>query len=298
MQRIGSLLFLTFICFCSFAADLPVPEELIGKQTIGIVQINTKDLNYDQLVKSAEKAGPLPDNPLDMIKQTLEKFKEAGGLGISVLVHADKKTDPNNIHEGIVLVIKKTAEADVAKIEALLNEGEAPIKNVAATECPKKVGDSLVWYNAKFKLPAADAERAKEFKETYAEMGKDSSLSLVIVPDEDSKALVQSAIQDAKPDVAIVKPLLSASSLCISTNLGIATEPSLKILIVSEDADGAGKLKTAAAAMLGELKKDAPPPAQPFLESLKVIQKDANVQLSIELSELSKVLKAMLEPPK
>ena len=93
------------------------------------------------------------------------------------------------------------------------------------------------------------------------------------------------------------KALLGSSGLAVFTNVGAAAEPALKVLIAAADEEGAGTIKKTASAVLAEIKKDAPPPIQAFIDTLKLIQAEASIQLDINLAEATKLAKEMMAPP-
>jgi hypothetical protein len=289
-------LFALLFCLSLAASDLPVPEELIGAQTVGIVTIDVKALKFDQIVKTiTEKLGTAPDAvALAPAKDMLAKFAAAGGQSINIVLNAGKDTKAENAADGIALVVTPHEDGDADKLKEFLTAAAGPLMEQAAPGCPKKVGESLVWYNAKFKMPKANEDRAKSFAEAYSHLAKTATVSIVLVPDEEAVTKLEEGIKEAKPDEAeTAKALLGASAYTIFTDLGAAAEPVLTVLVLAADADGAVALSKAADKALGDIKKDAPPPAVKFLSSLKTVQVGANVQMSIDLTALTEAIKGM-----
>lgn len=293
MNKFCCLVVSAVISLSGFAFDLPVPGELVGKQTVAIIHINVEALKFDVLKKTvSDKAGADAANGLEPFKDMLQMFKSAGGTDISIVVNTDKKMDASNAGEGVVICVNKSEKADDEKLAALF-EG---LKEKMAKGCPKKIGDSLVWHSAKYKLAKANEEKEGEFSDAYSHLSKDTTISAVFVPDEDAVELAESQLKDAKKEEAeMVKALMSASAYCLTTDMGAAATPSLKVLVVCADADAAKTIDKAANGLLAEVKKEAPPPAQALLNTLKLVQAGANVQLSIDLDEVAKTAKTLIE---
>lgn len=299
MKKFLSFAVLFLACVTARAFDMPVPEELIGAQTLGVLHVNLNALKVEQAVKSLKDFGTAPDaQGVEGINAMLGQFKEAGGTGITVLFNAGKEADAANAGDGVVFVINKAEGASDEKLTGLLEAMGAPFKDKIAAGCPKKIGDCLVWHAAKFKLPKMNEDKANAFSEAYSHLAKDSSLSVVFVPDADALELAEAGMKNAKDEEKeMVKALFSATGYCLFSNFGASAEPSLKVLVLAADADGAAVLDKAATGLLAEGKKDAPPPVQKLLESFKLVLAGANVQLNVDLSELVGAVKAMVPAP-
>lgn len=296
MNKIFSLVATVVLCLSGFAFDLPVPEQLVGKQTVAIIHINVEAIKFDVLNKTVtDKAGADAAKGLEQFKEVLEMYKGAGGADISIVVNADKKMDPANAGEGVVICVNKGEKADDAKLTALF-EG---LKEKMAPGCPKKIGDSLVWHSAKYKLAKADEEKEKQFSDAYSHLAKDTTISVVFIPDDDAVELAEAQLKDSKKeDAEMMKALLTADAFCLTTDIGGAAAPSLKLLVVCADADEAKVVDKAANGLLAEVKKEAPPPAKALLDTLKLVTAGANVQLSIDLDEIAKAAKSLMEAAK
>lgn len=299
MKKLLGSLVLAVCCVSAWAVDLAVPEELVGNQTIGIVHVHLKAFKFDQIGKTlTDKLGEAPDpKAIAEVKDFVDKFKAAGGQGVSIIINADKNANAANASDGIVFLVTKGEDADNEKLAALFNGPMAAAKDKMAPGCPKEIGSSLVWHSAKYKLAKkGNEERAQAFSEAYSHLSKDASVSVVIVPDEDAVALAEASLKDAKPEeAAMMKALLGATGFCLFTDFGVAAEPALKVLVLAADADGAVVLDKSAKGLIGILKKEAPPPLQSVLKSLQTVQAGSNVQLSIDIGDLVKAIKAMAE---
>ncbi len=193
-----------------------------------------------------------------------------------------------------MLIVTKGENADDDQLKTIMNAFVEGAKMKMAKECPKEIGETLVWYPAKFKMPKENEDRASAFSEAYTHLAKDSSVSVVIVPDEEAVALADEKLKDADPKAGKpLKALLAATGYCIFTEFGVAAEPALKILVLAADADGAVTLNKAATTLIDEGKKAAPPPVQAVLKSLVSVQVGANVQMSINIGDLVKAVTAM-----
>ncbi len=128
-----------------------------------------------------------------------DKFKAAGGQGITILINAAKDTDPANAADGIVFLVTKSEDADNDKLKELFAEPMAGAKDKLSPDCPKEIGHTLAWYSAKYKKPKANEDRAAAFSEAYGHLAKDSSVSIVIVPDEEAATLAEDQLKTASP---------------------------------------------------------------------------------------------------
>src|SRR5579862_361155 len=299
MKKMLGLLALALCSIVARTSDLPVPDELVGAQTVGILHVDMAAIKFDQVVKSvSEKMGtPAPDpKDTEQFKQMMDAFKAAGGAGLSLVVNTNKDLNPDNAGDGAVLVVSKGENGDDAELTELVNGLVGPQKDKLAADCPKKVGSSLVWYSAKFTLPKGDEAKAKAFTDAFTHLGTGSSVSLVIVPDEDTMKLAEKGLKDAPPEqAAMAKALLAATAYCVSTNLGAAEAPNLSLLVAAADDDGAGTIKNALDNAFAMAKKEVPPLAA-FVDSLKLSVAGSSVKLAIDLNELAKAAKAMMGP--
>lgn len=296
MKKLLAVLVLAVSCFSSWAVDLPVPEELVGAQTIGIAHVHLKALKFDQITKTlTEKLGAAPDvEGTAKMKEFVDKFVAAGGQGITILVNSSKDADPAKAADNVVFLVNKGEEANTEKIVELFAPLLAGAKDKLAPECPKEIGHTLAWYSAKYKAPKANEDRGAAFGTAYEHLAKDSTVSIVIVPDEEAVELAEKSLGDAKPEEAkMAKALLGATGFCIFTDFGVAADPALKVLVLAADADGAVVLDKAATGLINGFKKEAPPPLLPVLNSLVSAQVGANVQLSINISDLVKAITAL-----
>ena len=78
-----------------------------------------------------------------------------------------------------------------------------------------------------------------------------------------------------------------------SINRAKADAPTLKLLVMSADANGAATLQKAGEDMIAALKKVAPPAMAPLIDGLKLASVSSNIQLSMNLMEWAKALAGM-----
>ena len=308
MRALSVLTTFAFLfCFSGYAADLPVPEELIGSETVGIVSIDVASLKPDQIVKTltAILGQPPEPNATKQFADFHKKFTSLGGQTVNVVLNVDKNVQAATAGDGAVLVIEKDDAAPADKITAFLAESVPGFKDHMAPECPKVVDDMLVWYNKGFKLPAADEKRAVKFTDAFFEIGDDQSISIVFVPDENLVNTAQASLKSAKPeDAEMANTLMKGKGLDVYTDFGIADKSVLKVLLLAADEKSAGALFKTADTVITEFKKSAPPAMKSMLDGLKTVQTDANVEISMGVQDLATVVKgfadvigALVSPP-
>lgn len=297
MKKMSIFAVLTMVCtFSLCAAENPVPDELYGAQTIGVVNVNLAGLNKAQIDKTLVSilGQPTDPNALAAFSAFQDKFKAAGGLSINVVINIDKDPKPENADKGIVLVVQKSETGNSKALAELMSSMDPKFKDEMAPGCPKDIDGSLVWHNKNFKLPKADDDRAEAFSGAFDEVSEDQAVTIVIVPDEDAVTTIN---KNLKPDqVELVKAILGGSGICLFTNFGIAEAPTLKTLIMAEDVKGAEKLNKATETLLAAASKDAPPPLKTLLDSLKAVQAGTNVQITINIAEFGKAVKELAAP--
>ena len=152
MKKLLGSLVLAVCCVSAWAVDLAVPEELVGNQTVGIVHVHLKAFKFDQIAKTlTDKLGEAPDpKAIAEVKDFVDKFKAAGGQGVSIIINADKNANAANASDGIVFLVTKGEDADNEKLAALFNGLMAALKDKMAPGCPKEIGSALVWHSAKY----------------------------------------------------------------------------------------------------------------------------------------------------
>lgn len=297
MRKFSILAVLAMVCTLSLsAAENPVPAELFGAQTVGVVNVNLAGLTKAQIDKTvtAILGQPTDPNALAAFGGFQDKFKAAGGLSLSVVINVEKDPKPENADKGIVLVIKKGEGANPKDLAELMASMDPKFKDDMAPDCPKEIKNSLVWYNKNFKLPEENEDRAKAFSAAFEEVSNNQAVTIVVVPDEDA---VKTINANLKPDqVELLSAILGGSGICLFTDFGIADAPNLKILIMAADVAGAEKLQKATEALLAAGSKDAPPPLKTLLDSLKGVQAGSNVQIAINIAEFGKAAKELAGP--
>src|SRR5258708_20521561 len=109
-------------CLSNLAADLPVPEELIGKKTIAVASLDVENINKDQLSKTLKAAlgDAFDPKSLEQLSDLQEKFKAAGGTTISFVYYMQKNTTAENAEKGEVLVVGKNANSKGAALAKLI----------------------------------------------------------------------------------------------------------------------------------------------------------------------------------
>jgi len=288
---------------CSFfchGADLHVPDKLIGKDTVAIVNLNLDTISRDPLFKTITTlSGQAPDaNAAKQFDELSAQIKAAGAVSISMVLNAKKGVELEKAGESAVFVIEKKEGGDNIKIAELLYGIMPEIKAKMAPDCPKEIDGTLVWHKPEFKMPEADEERARTFENAHGQVSEHQSISIVFVPDEGA---IEAAKGKLKPEEAeLVHALLEGDGICLFTDVGVSAEPSIKLLILSPDAAGAEKLQKTAQALIDQAKKEVPPPIAPIMDLLKLVQAGTNVQLAVSFPDLTKAAKdlmAAMAPP-
>jgi hypothetical protein len=289
-----SVLALFWCSLCCYGADLHVPDKLIGADTVAIINLNIDTLSRDQLFKTISTVSGQPADP-NAAKQFDElnaQIKAAGAVSFSIVLSAPKGGDLQKAGEQAIFVIEKKEGGDNTKIAELLYGLIPDIKAKMAPDCPKEIDGTLVWLKAGSKMPTPDEERAKTFETAHGQISEHQSISVVFVPDEGA---IEAAKGKLKPEEAeLVHALFEGDGICLFTDIGAAAEPSIKVLILSPDAAGADKLSKATQALIGEAKKELPPPIAPLMDMLKVVQAGTNVQLTISFPDLTKAAKELM----
>jgi len=281
-------MFLSLFCVMVKAADLPVPDDVISAQTIAIITVDVNELNKDQISKAVEGAIGAPPDPksLDEMTSMQAKFKAAGGAGLSIVYHADKKIDPTTADKGVVMVVTLAEGGTKEKIVEFMNAANPTFKDTLSPDCPKEMDDCLVFYQKGFKLPAKHADTAEYFTHAFAQIGGKQAISVVIIANDDA---LKAAGENMKPpDAEMLNALLGGGGICLYTDLGIAADPKLQVMILAPDADGATKVQKAAETAIGALKKDMPPAVTAFANSLTAVAAGTNVQISINIQAFAK----------
>ena len=279
------------------ASDLPVPETLIGKGTVGILNVDLSSLKSDQLLKTVAAVTGQPADPKG--KEQLDAFqaqlKAAGVQSLNVIFNQGKKGHPETASDAVVLVVDAGEKPDAKKVAELIYTLAPPLKQSMDPDCPKDVDGKLVWHNKAFKLPEADDDTSQSFTNAFFEIADDQSISLVLVPDEAALATAEEALKTAKPeDKDVLTALMKNDGVCIFSDFGVADEPALKILVLAPDAQSAVSLNKAADAGIAALKKDAPPELKGVLDNLKAVHAGTNVELSLGVADISKAVKALM----
>jgi hypothetical protein len=287
-------LVLSYSCI-AMAADLHVPEEIIGTETIAIINLNVNSIKPDQVAKTmTDIMGKAPEQGMvDQLKDFSGKFKEAGGKSISVVINGSKDLNAAKSGDTTVIVLETNEGADAAKMTEFVNANIPGVKEQVAADCPKNFNGKLVWYNKNYKLPAQNKDRADSFSVAHGEVAEDQLLSVVVVPDENAQDQVKANLKPE--DAEIARAILGGGGVCLFSNLGVADNPTLKVLVLAADAAGAESIRNAVDKLLKEAKNGAPPEAQKLLDGLKLDQAGTNVQFSIALVEWAKVAKAIFE---
>ncbi len=273
----------------ALAADLHVPEDIIGAQTVAIVNLNVSSIKPDQLVKTmTDIMGKAPEaGQADQLKDFLGKFTGAGGKSISIVANGSKDTNAVKSGDTAVVVIELAEGADVAKFTEFANAALGFLKEGSAPECPKAFGNKMVYYSKNFKLPAKSKERADTFSVAHGEVAEDQLLSVVFVPDD---SVTDTTKQNLKPeDAEVVNAIIGGGGVCLFSNFGVSDAPTLKLLVLAADAKGAEAINKAVETGLAALKKDAPPQLKTLLDGLKLAQAGTNVQATINIIEWAKI---------
>ena len=296
MKRRALLVALILCYSCvALAADLHVPEEIIGTETVAVLNLNVSSVKPDQVVKTmTDIMGKAPEQAMsDQLKDFTTKFKDAGGKSISIVINGSKDLNAAKSGDTTVVVVETAEGADVAKMTEFVNTNIPGVKDTVAADCPKNFNGKLVWYNKNYKLPTQNKDRAEAFSVAHGEVAEDQLLSLVVVPDENAQEAVKANL---KPEEAeIVRAILGGGGVCLFSNLGVSENPTIKVLVLAADAAGAESIRNAVDKLLKEAKNGAPPEFQKLLEGLKLDQAGTNVQFSIAVVEWAKVAKAIFE---
>jgi hypothetical protein len=219
-------------------------------------------------------------------------IKASGAVSFSAVLSTKKGVSLDQAGESAVFVIEKKEGADNTKIADLLYQLMPPIKEKKAEDCPKEIDGMLVWHKPDFAMPEPNADRATTFGNAHSNVAAKSSLSAVFVP---ADSAVEAAKGQLKPEeAALVSAICEGDGICLFTDFAAAAEPSIKLLVLSPDAAGAEKLNKTAQAILDEVKKQIPPPMQPMMDVLKLVQAGSNVQLAVSFQDLSKVAKDLM----
>ena len=289
MKKLALCAMVLYSCVAAYGADLHVPEEIIGAETVAVINLNVSALKPDQLVKTmTDIMGKAPEAAqADQLKDFVGKFTAAGGKTISLVANGSK--DQNAVKNGdtAVMVIELAAGADVAKFTEFSNTALAFLKDGAAPECPKTVGGKLVWYSKNFKLPPQNKERADTFSVAHGEVAEDQLLCIVVVPDATT---LDAAKGSVKPeDAEVVAAILGGGGICLFSNFGVADAPTIKVLCLAADVKGAEAINKAIETGLATLKKDAPPQLKTLMDGLKLAQVGTNVQFTVSIVEWAKI---------
>jgi hypothetical protein len=296
MKRRALIVALVLCYSCvAIAADLHVPEEIIGTDTIAIVNLNVSSIKPEQVVKTmTDIMGKAPEQAMaDQLKDFSTKFKDAGGKSISIVINGSKDLNAAKSGDTTVVVVELNEGADAAKLTEFVNANIPGVKEAVAADCPKNFNGKLVWYNKNFKLPTQNKDRAETFSVAHGEVAEDQLLSIVVVPDENAQDAVKANLKPEEAEIA--RAILGGGGVCLFSNLGVADNPTIKVLVLAADAAGAESIRAAVDKLLKEAKNGAPPEFQKLLDGLKLDQAGTNVQFSIAVIEWAKVAKAIFE---
>lgn len=289
MKKLALCAMVLYSCVAAFGADLHVPEEIIGAETVAVINLNISSLKPDTLVKTmTDIMGKAPDAAqTEPMKAFVNKFKEAGGKTISLVANGSKDANAVKSGDTAVMVVELKEGADVAKFTEFSNTELAFLKDGAAAECPKNIGGKLVWYSKNFKLPAQNKERADTFSVAHGEVAEDQLLCIVVVPDATTLDTAKSSVKPE--DAEVVGAILGGGGICFFSNFGVADAPTLKVLCLAADVKGAEAINKAIETGLAGVKKDAPPQLKGLLDGLKLAQVGTNVQFTVNIIEWAKI---------
>lgn len=274
------------------AVEMRVPAELVGKETIAVVDINIDVLNRAQFLKTiTDIIGEAPSQEMQgHYDDFMAQFAAAGGATISIVLNMQK--DMEYPADGLLLVIGPQPGADIAKLSDYMFSFAPEMKQTMAADCPKQIGGSLVWCQRSYKLPKADAGRYTAFARAYTQLPKNNSFTVVLLAEELAAEMIRSNLKPQEADR--VDALMGGNGVCLFSNIGVVEKPALKLLVLTPDAAGAEKLSKVASALIGDLKEKLPAMFANSLDSLKVVEAGSNVQINIALPAVSKAAKDVM----